>query len=185
MTNQQDVSANVASPMASAARRRLYLNTAVFCLVAGVVSLLLLLVLLYGGEGAAQYTVFIVTVEIGLAIVVVASLITIVRKERAARQLAINGVSNKMAVSSCPDYWTYNSSTGVCDNTYTPPSLGGASDEATVTTTFTLPNSKNRTIKPRDLDKKTISTVCQEVGKVPEPWTDLRPTCATFNLVSS
>ncbi len=166
-------------------RRNLYLATAVFCIVAGALSLALLLALLAGGPSVREYAPFIITVHIGLAVVVIVSLVQVVRAERAHRDATRNALDNRIAVRSCPDYWTLGEDR-VCSNTYEPPSTP-EQQALGVTVKYTIngdtPSRTATTVKMGDMDDKSLRDLCKTVDGLKTPWSSLQPTCAAFRAV--
>jgi hypothetical protein len=90
--------------------RGLYVNTMVFAIVAGIVSLALLLVLVYVPEVRA-YAYLIATVEIGLIAVILYALVNIFSYESALRKKNTQSSSYLVSIDTCPDYFSnvYNS----------------------------------------------------------------------------
>jgi hypothetical protein len=175
-------------------RKRLYLNTLVFCLIGGVVSLGLLAMLMYGGGVAARYTPFIVTVEVGLLFVVISAFVSIVRNEKRDRKLAENARANLVAVKNCPDYWTLSSDPldsdkSVCVRRYiAPPTTDGATDNTTIIVVQPTPVGVNATRRNRDtvslsdMDNKSMGEVCEKVRQQTGPWSDLVPLCDAYRI---
>lgn len=153
---------------------RIYVNTMVFTIIAGIISLMLLLALVYGGQELASYAFLIVTVEIGLLVIIVVSVVRIYKYEKKQSTEAINGVTNNINVGSCPDYWTLDQTAGkgkVCLNTYTAP-------DGRMTLRM---QGKEATIDLTRFSNKTIKDVCKDVAEQNSPWTDIRATCDTYN----
>lgn len=166
-------------------RRNLYLATAVFCIVASALSLALLLALLYGGPAVRAYAPLIITVHLGLAIVVIVSLVQVVRAERAHRDATRNALDNRIAVRACPDYWTLQSTSKdrKCVNTYAPPRT--PEQVATgVTVTYKIAGDGDKNVKLGDLDAKSLRQLCKTVDDLKTPWSSLEPTCAAFGAVA-
>lgn len=104
-------------------RDRQYLNMLVFAAAAGILSLLIMAVTLAAGgtDAVKRLTPAIVTVEIGLLLVV--SYVVY----RSVRHLARLGDESKayrdarLHVTKCPDYWTLDTASGTCTNTFVDP----------------------------------------------------------------
>ncbi len=158
-------------------KRNLYLNTVVFCLIAGVFSALLLVLLLFGGEAGSRMTTFVVTSEIGIIGVVIYAIIKVVTAERRARRETQNRMDNLIAVSTCPDYWTLSGTK--CLNSYTAPVRMDGDDGTRVD--YTLPG-KNASINLADFDRQTLGKVCSKVREQETAWTDLQTVCGTNRL---
>ncbi len=168
-------------------RRNLYLATAVFCIVASVLSLALLIALLYGGSAVRAYAPFIITVHLGLAIVVIVALVQVVRAERAHRDATRNALDNRIAVRACPDYWTLQSKDRKCVNKYEPPRT--PEQVATgVTVSYKILGDKasdiDKSVKLGDLDSKSLRQLCKTVDELNTPWSSLEPTCTAFSATA-
>ena len=187
----------MASPDASKfTKRNLYLNTVVFCLIAGGLSGLLLLLLVYGGDRGAALTPFVVTVEVGVLAVIGFAIYKVISAERDIRRLARNKMSNLVAVSSCPDYWTAKyvpttdtgaSTTGrLCTNTYDAPANMDVDDARK--TQYIIHHRDadapaESSIALADFDGKSLSSVCKDINdnhKV--AWSDVQAACAGYGL---
>lgn len=167
-------------------RRNLYLATAVFCIVASVLSLALLLALLYGGPAVRAYAPLIVTVHLGLATIVIVALVQVVRAERAHRNATRNALDNRIAVRACPDYWTLQSNNRKCVNTYDPPRT--PEQVATgVTVQYKIAakssSESSRSVMLGNLDSKSLRDLCKTVDGLNAPWSSLQPTCAAFSAM--
>ena len=174
---------------ASARRRRLYLGTAIFCLVSGIIAATLLLAVVYGGDLVRAYAPLIITISAGLVAIIIYALVTVVRAERKEARMARNRLTNRVPVRSCPDYWTLNAATGVCKNVYEPPQRNSA-DATDPVPTYSIGPTDN-TFQPRrgeyalsSVHEMSVNTVCNELNNtmVDVPWTDLRPTCSAYRM---
>lgn len=172
-----------------------YINTMIFSIVSGVVSLIMLLALIFV-PWVARYAILILTVQVALVAIVLAALIQIWWSGR--QDLKDTNLSNQnaLAVGFCPDYMVAkaaDSSVGggtTCDNKYAG------------TTTKIWTGSKDPkdppapdTVQLSLLDQQPIGTVCQAANDKTQPpvsklltastasipWTELRSRCTTFS----
>jgi hypothetical protein len=158
-----------------------YVNTMVFAIVSGVVSLLLLLMAVYV-PAVSAYGLLVVTVEVGLLFIVLQAVIRIWLYERKLRNEARNLATNIVAVETCPDYYTATHNldgTVVCDNKYASPDKR---------TTITFPAGP-ATVDLSDFDSKVFADVCQTVNPTDPtdplynvPWSDMRGKCSSYNM---
>lgn len=159
-------------------KRNLYLNTTVFCLLAGVFSALLLLLLLYGGDVGSQLTVFVITAECGIMAVVIYALVQVVRAERRARRLAQNKADNLIAVTTCPDYYTQMGE-DTCYKAYRAPARQGGTDGSS--TIFAMPGAKDK-VSLTAFNKMPLRKLCTMVNDQQAPWTDVQSVCSANNM---
>ena len=165
-------------------KKRLYLNTLIFCLVGGVVSIALLMLLVYGGGTASSFVPLIVTVELGLLSVLIYALVVIIKNERKDRDRANNATDNIVAATKCPDYWTVSSdpadsSKSVCVRRYVaPPSTDGINESTSI---FVVQGQDDR-VALADYNNKAIGAVCQGVRAEKTPWSDLTPLCNAYRV---
>lgn len=89
----------------SATTRSLYINTIVFAMIAGILSIVLLVVLLYA-PAFRTYVWGIATLEIGLVAIIVAAIIRVNRYEADIRKSAERGNAYLVSIDTCPDYFT-------------------------------------------------------------------------------
>ncbi len=157
----------------------LYFNIFVFTVIAGIVSLFLLLMLIFGSDAVAQYTALIVTIEVGLILNIVVSLYRIFKYERKLNDLTENSLENLLTVKGCPDYWTMTEGVNgtKCTRTYAIPQ---APDE-TGGGTITVQGSED-TVNLASYNGQSMSRVCANVAKLDSPWTDVRAACNAFNV---
>lgn len=172
-----------------------YLNTMVFTIVAGVVSLILLLALIYV-PNVAKYGPLILTVQLGLIVIIVQALVRIWRQNsRLAEYRDVDG-NNTMAVGMCPDYMVAGNTDDekgggiTCYNFYD--GKGGTLPIWSGTTDSTDPQAPAQVVLS-NLDGMTIAGVCAAVDANPSddldgastkavPWTELRSRCNTFGM---
>ena len=84
-------------------RKVSYYNTLIFTIVAGVVSVLLLLLLVF--KGAREYLPFIITLEVGIFSVIALCITQIIMNESALSKLK-KAFLSQISFSTCPDYYT-------------------------------------------------------------------------------
>jgi hypothetical protein len=166
----------------------MYWNTLVFTAVAGVVSIMLLLLLVYGAGVAREYAYIIVTVEIGLILTILVSILRIVWYENRIEKQKRNALQNLMRVDSCPDYWTMNRTVNgpECKNEYTVVEDGTTTRFEEVTGNKTDSGIyPKKTLQLKDLNNKELKTVCDAVMQQRSPWTDLRTICDSYSINST
>lgn len=81
-----------------------YINTLIFAIVAGVVSVGLLVVIMYANVDDYKYA--LITIEAGLIGVIVYALVRIYIDESTAARMASNAHKNALLAKNCPDYYT-------------------------------------------------------------------------------
>lgn len=155
---------------------RVYLNTLIFTLVACATLLSLLLSLMFVPL-VATYSVFCITLSIGLLVVVIGAIVRIALYERRMRLRTVIRRDNAFAVKSCPDYYTATylpSGVITCAN-------GFVTSDRNTKVTF---NSGPASIDLSTYDKLTMSQVCAKVDPSDTtapiyniPWTTLRSAC--------
>jgi hypothetical protein len=152
----------------------------VFSIIAGIISLMLLLLLFYGSEATAAYTPLIVTVEAGMFAVIIFAIVRIYNNEHKMAGALADAQNRTLPVTTCPDYWVMskndNGST-TCSNSY---KATGA-----LTPRFTLPvaDKTNSTIDLSDYDGRPLTEVCGKVRTLGAPWTDVRSECEAYNVL--
>lgn len=94
-----------------------YFNTLIFTIIAGIFSILLLLLLFV--KGFKTYLPFIITLEVGIFVIIAICIIQIILNERLFDKLKKNNSFN-INFSSCPDYYTKRDigTTEICSNEY-------------------------------------------------------------------
>jgi hypothetical protein len=159
----------------------LYFNIFVFTIIAGIVSLFLMLLLIFGSDGVTEYTTLIITVELGLLANIVGALYRIYKHERKLAELSKNIMDNLLTVKTCPDYWTMREVDGRkhCDRQYV---LPPAVDDDNVTGGMVFMQGTKDTVNLTEYDGRPMSTVCKNVNTLKTPWTDIRAACAGFNI---
>lgn len=177
-----------------------YINTMVFAVIAGILSLMLLLLIIYASDTVAQYSVFIMTVEGGLILVIAFAIYQIIAYERRNANQTKDGTQNMLSVSTCPDYWTMQGDGVTCQGQV----MSGRDQRGqywryTVLGT-NLPSQLPDHITPRSvslssLDNVSVARACDflSTSKQPAPkqndplvsdvpWVDLRSVCDSYRL---
>lgn len=161
---------------------KIYVNTLVFSIVSALMALALLMLLIWGPSQVRDFAFLIVTVELGLVCVMVASIIRIYMYERSLRKKAETAKRNLVMVDTCPDYWTAtNTPTGtLCKNTYTAPRATNVSyvfgDDASG-----MPKQINLT----EMSRQKLPSICEKVNTYNKiAWTDLKSTCSSYGLLT-
>jgi len=171
-----------------------YVNTMVFAVVAGILSLMLLLLVMNASEMVRRYSAFIITVEVGLVLIIAVAIWQIIAFESAAAKNAKNMYDNLLAVKTCPDYWTTSGTT--CINAFTSstdptvtytiqglaPGEEGAGAAASTTPT-TDPIWAPQSVDLTTYNNKTIIAACQQAeASVNAPWSDVRAVCDSYRV---
>lgn len=156
-----------------------YINTLVFTVVAGIVSMLLLLLVLRASEAVRKFSVFIITIEVGLVLIMAVAIYRIIVQERRAYKHSVNGLNNLLQVVACPDYWTRRGDT--CYNTMISP--------ANESVMFRMPSpgsgaaDSSYSINLKDYTGRPIAEVCEKASKtVGSPWTAVTAVCDSFRI---
>lgn len=87
-----------------------YINTLVFTLVVGLLSLLLLLGMIFT-TAMGTYAWFVITLEVGFFAIILWNLIQITTYESRVRKMTHNAAKNSLVAQTCPDYFTMSYST--------------------------------------------------------------------------
>lgn len=168
-----------------------YLNTMIFAILSGIVSVILLLALVFVPATAA-YGPLIMTVQIGLIAIILAALLRIWWTWSRLHQENGVDVRNVMAVGSCPDYMVAKSEGAsggtMCYNNYEGVDGGISAIWTGTPGNNTAPASVDLSM----LDKKPFQDVCVAVASDdPDPgllnsavdtvpWTEVVARCRTF-----
>ena len=96
-----------------------YVNTVIFCVVLKIISIIILGTILLGYVNE-KVLYFLITVELGIVVIVVAALINIARYESRIAEETKNILKAKMTLISCPDYHTQTEN-NMCLSNYTTP----------------------------------------------------------------
>lgn len=153
-----------------------YVNTVIFCVILKIISIVVLgLILMDYVNDKVMY--FLITLELGIVVIVIAALASISSYEKRIAEETKNALKSKMNLLSCPDYFTQTAK-NMCINAYTTPdgkytyTLIGASN-------VPLGNYLNKPmIDACDAFNKSSSSVDPERGVVYKyPWTDMASKC--------
>lgn len=168
-----------------------YVNTMIFTIVSGVLSLILLLALVYVPT-VGEYAVLILTVQFGLLAIIVQALVRLWWSQRKRDLEAETSVQNTLAVNFCPDYMVASvdgKNDVVCKNEY--PLVAGATNPTNIWTDSQ--GNAIATIPLSGLTGKPIADVCSAINSttptstlltvstVNVPWVELRSRCSTFS----
>lgn len=174
-----------------------YLNTMIFAIVSGVVSMILLLALIYVPT-VSNYAILILTVQIGLIAIVIQALIRIWLNWRSRLTATDMATNNTLAVGFCPDYMIASANSAssgggvMCTNAYaavgtaspvpiwTGNSLTGSAPAPSTVDLSKLDGQPIATVCQAINDKKTIPTLLPNGSTSTVPWTDLRSRCTAF-----
>jgi hypothetical protein len=187
-----------------------YINTMVFSIIAGLVSIAMLVALMLS-ESLNAYMFLIITIEMGLLAIIIHALYRVIAYEAKVRKAINNASSNAFAADNCPDYYTLKYSTSgstehACRNFFKGRTPDGRpfimyfvpSDTFKSTgqgSGVVFPgNPSDDSIKIKTLENLTSSEACRIVQGLPAesdskkdtpnnysiPWTDLRPKCETI-----
>jgi hypothetical protein len=187
-----------------------YVNTLVFAIVAGMISLILLLGLLFTTAMGA-YSWFVITLEVGLITIIIWTLVRIFTYESRMRRMNRNATKNALVAQTCPDYYTvFHDAVGSadCRNIFrgrSPaneefvmvyvPGTNFEADPAVRGGIIFKSNPPDHRIEMKKFEDKRINDTCAIVqGRDPSsadampleannyniPWTDLRTKCEGF-----
>jgi hypothetical protein len=169
-----------------------YINTMVFAIVAGIISLMLLLLVMNANEMVREYSPFIITFEVGLVIIIVIAIWRIIAYESKIKKDNANGVNQKLHVDSCPDYWTRFGNSCIASQEI--PGTFGKTIRVLGPVVGPVPDisAPVSTIKITDYDNQSIATVCNKIRPtgnnnltVRGPWTDVRSVCDSYRIDST
>lgn len=164
-----------------------YVNTMIFSVVAGIISSMLLLLVMQGSDAVKQFSVLVITVEIGIVMIILVAIWQIIRFERRRFKQAVDGTMNLMTVKSCPDYWTINNGR-TCNNAFT---SFDKNEDGRYVKYIIIGKGKTATDKTSvqdvnlsDYNNVTVLDACSKKHeKLPDhPWTDLNAVCNSFQL---
>jgi hypothetical protein len=161
---------------------RQYMNILVFAIVAGIISLVIMIVTIAAGDGALikRITPLIVTIEAGLLLIIAHAIYRSVKHIRRLNDARDNIQDARLQVSTCPDYWTLTSQDAdgkrVCTNTF--------KDSLDPRTRYTISGraggspSQVRSVRLADYADLTVREACEKAKReVQAPWQALDPLC--------
>lgn len=153
-----------------------YVNTVIFCVVLKIISIIILGLILMGYV-SETIIYFLITLEIGIIVIVIAALVSISSYEKRVARETNNLLKANMSLLSCPDYYTLTPQHS-CSNSYMTPdgkyiySLNGAP-------TVSLSNYLNKTMKVActayEENVTSIGAGSNLIYKY--PWTSLESKC--------
>jgi hypothetical protein len=152
-----------------------YLNTLIFCVVAKIVTVILLSLLII--EKVRYFSFMLLTIEIGLIAIIVSALFVISRYNKKYQKMQNEFRKSKVSVLACPDYYVKTSQEGstYCEDIYKTPDgkfIYKFSED--------LPNYFARIPIESDFIKKTVEEVCQltnESNYANMSWSSLKSKC--------
>lgn len=163
-----------------------YINTMVFCIVAGIISLMLLLLVFNANDVVRTFSPLVITVEVGLIFVIILAIWKIIYYERSVESDAKKAYDAKLNVTTCPDYWTLSGKK--CRNEFQP--------HPNVTYRFfgkaEIDDKPVREFKLADFNNLSVSQTCEKVqiggdgvnklasGYV--PWSQVDSICGSYRL---
>lgn len=166
-----------------------YINTMVFAVIAGIISLMLLLLVMNASSFVKSYSPFIITIEVGLILAIVVAIYNIIRYEAKAYKAAQDGFDSHLAVDTCPDFWTRTGT--ICKNSFVSASdpnvtievLGNLDDVTAMIANGDDDSAANQSIDLMDYNNKTILEACGSVKKnIKGPWVDVRAVCDSYRV---
>ena len=161
-------------------KQSVYRNTVIFAVVAALVTVILLVVVV-SVPAAANFRLAFLTVDIGLLAIIIYAIVRINRQNTKYDELLQEAGNFKMAVDSCPDYFTTHHENGktMCSGVYTSPRRD---------VKYTILDANNDPIPDinlSDIHNRRAREVCSIVNsddfngvnhqKV--PWTEVRAKC--------
>jgi len=162
---------------------RQYINLLVFAVVAGVVSVIIMVVTVTAGatDGVRRLTPAIVTIEVGLLLIIANAIYQAVKYLNKKKDTTLDA---KLHVSTCPDYWTLETQdedgNRVCTNTFKDP----LNPKIVYTITGTHADAAEvRHVRLAEYNDKTVREACaKSAAEVRAPWTTIDAMCASYNL---
>lgn len=162
--------------MNSSAKYTLHVSTMIFCMVAGLISIGLLLLLLFVNSVKENFPFLIITLEIGLLLIITNAIFSIYSYEGKVYMLSRIQKYQRVSATTCPDYYTMNVENGkrFCQNKY----VNAKGD--TMRYIFPSGSGADRVDIITNFDGKLLQDVCKTLD-TPDykdiPWTDMRPKC--------
>jgi len=150
-----------------------YVNTVIFCVVMKIVSIVLLGLILLN-KVSESFIYFLITVEIGIVVIVIMSLVEISKYEQRLANESKNLLKSKLNVISCPDFYTRNMD-GNCVNNY-----------ITADGRFEYKLNQGQNVILTNYTNKDIETICSNFNSdaistqtmtQKMPWTDISSKC--------
>lgn len=153
-----------------------YVNTVIFCVVLKIISIVVLgLILMNYVNDKIMY--FLITLELGIVVIVIAALTSIAGYEKRIAEETKNALKSKMNLLTCPDYFTQTAK-NVCVNAYTTPD-GKYTYTLIGAVNVPLGNYLNKPMMEAcdAFNKSVVSTDPQKGVSYRYPWTDMESKC--------
>lgn len=153
-----------------------YVNTVIFCVVMKIIAIVILGAILMGYVNEHS-TYFLITIEVGIVVIIIAALASISTYEKRMAAEAKNLLKAKMNLLSCPDFHTQTAK-NTCLSNYTTP-------DGRYTYTFVGGSNVSLT----NYLNKPVSEACEQMNidmtyvdkdsglSYRYPWTDLTSKC--------
>jgi hypothetical protein len=151
-----------------------YISTVLFCVVAAIVALGLLVALLYV-PGFSDYAFAIITIEIGLLYVIGSAIYGMWQHERKLRSYNENIATTILSSASCPMFYTLGANQTCINSNVTP------------THTYQFVNPANNALLPNislsTFNRQKITDTCKTIqtSHPHVPWMDLRSRCEFYS----
>lgn len=117
--------------MATTSQVHNYLNTLIFCIIAKIVSILLLIALFVNRYLLENWSYTVLTIVLGFIVIIIWSMLSIIsysNRAKKANEQAANDLL-KRAQQQCPNYFVKtvdDNGETLCDNTYASPNEGSS-----------------------------------------------------------
>lgn len=151
-----------------------YLNTLIFCVVAKTISIFVLAFLI--NEKVRYFSYFLLTIEVGLVVIIIAAIITISNYDKKMSKQAADFRKSQVSNINCPEYYIKTSMNNevYCEDSYTSP-------DGRISYNFSSNASylKNIPLEEQFL-RKDFETACANInqnGLSNISWTSLRSKC--------
>lgn len=150
-----------------------YLNTLIFCVVAKAITIFILAFMV--NEKVRYFAFFLLTVEVGLIIIIVAALIIISSYDKKMTEQKDKFNKSKFSAITCPDYYIQTSQDGLryCEDSYTTP-------DKKYTYIFNLTSDGYLSKIPLETDfqSKNIEEICDKLQSYSNlSWTSVKSKC--------
>jgi len=159
----------------------MYRNTIIFAVVAALLTVVLL-VLVIAVPWASKYRFTFLTINVGLLAIIIYAIVKINRHAAAMDRLMEDAASSRLAVSTCPDYFTADYSRGAGRTMCIPKYESPRTD---VVFKFQQQDGDMQPLDMRDYDGKRAGELCsyinsdnyQGVNQRYVPWVEMRAKC--------
>lgn len=151
-----------------------YLNTLIFCIIAKIISILLLIGLFFS-KTMRTYAIAILTIEIGLLLIIIHSLYSVIAYNNMLKDRLDKANDVTYTVTNCPHYFvrevSSNGKSDQCLNTYKTP-------DGVYSFEFQRNKQAVENVSMTDMQGKKLSDICANITEYDgHPWTDLKTTC--------